>query len=111
MRWAPRVLIGIVVLVALAVGVGALRVAQFLDAQRTAIRTFDGATSEAKLRGKTPRQIITLLGKPYVDTINDSRNWPHPEHDRVITYQGPWGEMCRVEITDGAATKIEHYGK
>ena len=110
-RRLKRVGIWLLIFVTILVAVQIIRIRRDLYEIKQSIRRFDESTSEAKLIGKTPKQIISLCGTPYLDTINDTRSWNRPEKDRLICYEGPWGELCRIEITDGVATKVEHYGK
>jgi hypothetical protein len=74
---------------------------------RAIANAFDAKTSSAKLVGMTPQQIIALLGPPMTDT----RTSGDTNQDCTIAYEDNSGEICRIEITKGAASNIEHYAK
>jgi hypothetical protein len=106
-----RIKFWILVVVVIAVLAVIVSVAVNLHAARNAVIAFDNTTSSSRLMGKTPGQIVSLLGTPYFDSRVGPPATRDTDAECVIGYQGPWGEMCRIEVKAGVATKIEHYGK
>lgn len=86
------------------------------SAQQTAqqIQKFDQATSKSKLLGKTPEQILALLGKPAVDERRpDNGNGTQGSFDML--YEGPflsWGvpdrRMCYITFDNGRVSEVHH---
>jgi hypothetical protein len=96
LRYAILVVSIIALLAATGVAAGIWWIAHSMSAK---VATFDAKTSQAKLIGLTPPQIIALLGNPIVNQSD------------AIAYEDSTGEICRIEITNGVATGVEHYMK
>jgi hypothetical protein len=61
---------------------------------------FDERTSDAKLLGKTPDEIVLILGKP-IDRIGYSDG----SFDYV--YEGEYRAVCHVDFRNGVVSKVE----
>ena len=78
------------------------------------IQKFDQATSKSKLLGKTPEEIVSLLGKPAVDRRTpDNGNGTQGSFDML--YEGPflsWGvpdrRMCYITFDNGRVSEVRH---
>jgi hypothetical protein len=79
----------------------------FVSVVRLEIRQFDEFTSESKILGKTPEQIVATCGTPW---FNYAKH-PDPYHAQAMGYKGPCGARCYIGFTNGVATKVLHYGK
>jgi hypothetical protein len=99
-RWFLMIVIGAVASVVLCFIL-------FILAVHIRAAVFDEEMSKAKFLGKTPQQIIAQFGTP----IYDSRTDGGGTKDRVyIAYRDRWsGEICRIEITKGAATDVDYF--
>jgi len=104
--WARRIVLAFLIIIAVVVSVVVVLSVVGLYQERQSLRKFEAATSEAKLLGKTPDQIIALLGTPYYDSINDPKTWPGKP--RTICYLAAPGEVCCIEFDQGVAANVDH---
>jgi hypothetical protein len=72
---------------------------------------FDVRTSESKILGKTPQQIIASFGTPEPDSHIYKNQFDMSEQGTIIYHDGSTGEVCRIEIIAGVATRVEHFSK
>jgi hypothetical protein len=108
-RWRKLLIIALLIALLPVSGMGYLWY-RFVMIPRAEIAAFCEKTSDDKILGKTPDEVLTTFGRAWGDTVN-SKNWPHPERQRVIAYSGPYGMICRIEFADGLATKVQHYSR
>jgi len=62
---------------------------------------FNQRTSDEKLLGKTPDQVIQLLGKP------ESR-WTYSDGSYDFVYEGEYRAVCKVYFSGGLVVKVVH---
>ena len=72
---------------------------------------FDAKTGESKILGKTPQQIISSFGTPERDNQIDINHFDMKEQGVIVYYDDSSGEICRIQITNGIATRVEHFSK
>src|SRR2546430_782984 len=111
-RWIKRIFLLTTIIIVICAAAIAISLQRSENADLRDIKKFEQSTSEVKLKGKTTEQIIILLGKPSFDSRVD-RGIGHRDTDAsyLMEYEGPWGARCRIEITNGVATAVEHHGK
>src|SRR5437899_305205 len=94
---------------ALAVGVPATWVATKVSEDRQVTREFEAATDASRLMGKTPTEIIGLLGEPYWAKRGDQfSDWRDKDLSGLV-YKSREGEYCTIEFKGGRASGVYYW--
>jgi hypothetical protein len=93
---------------------GAWELHRFEQITAQQIQKFNEATTDSKLLGKTPDEVINLLGQP----ADDSRtldNFHNPKDSFFMIYEGPLLHFgapdrptCTITFTNGKVTAVAH---
>jgi hypothetical protein len=98
----------LIFLVATAVAAAAVVVPVGLYVHRTnhAIRAWESARREAVVVGMTPDAVTAAFGPPtLVDRTENTGSIVS------VMYAGPYWNYCRIDFTDGKASRITFWGK
>ncbi len=108
MTKSQRAIVAIGILLLALVSIPVAIVVRAMIADRHAVQAFRIKTDEKILLSKNSDEIERMLGVPAMDTRSDNSA---QIGDFIFAYNGPCGDICRIEFKGGTAIHVEHYGK
>jgi len=98
----------VAVICAVVVSVRVVWVGRQIAHIRRETHEFEAATGYERLAGKTPDEVIAILGKPYWDTRKDTTR---PSGTFQLGYKSRQAEYAGITFADGKVAEVKYWSQ